>query len=92
MSILPNLLKIVETDYNAMKNMFYGKIPSFEEVYRAVLEFQEEIHVIGKSLGQVERPMIEQHILTANQCKQLKNTGGAAVAKSKDLALLEIDR
>ncbi len=37
-------LKEIESDYNQMKEMFYGSVPSFEEVLTTIANLEKEIH------------------------------------------------
>lgn len=36
------------TDYDLMKNMLYGEIPSFEKIMKAVGELEKEINILGQ--------------------------------------------
>lgn len=36
------------TDYDLMKNMLYGEIPSFEKIMKAVGELEKEINKLGQ--------------------------------------------
>lgn len=37
-------LKEIESDYNQMKEMFYGSVPSFEEILTTIVSLEKEIH------------------------------------------------
>jgi hypothetical protein len=47
--LIPNdrLLKELSNDYQAMRNMIYGKIPEFEEIITYLQKLQDEIHSLG---------------------------------------------
>lgn len=44
--ILPgeSIHKALAEDYQAMRNMIYGNIPEFEEIFEFLEKLQEEIH------------------------------------------------
>lgn len=37
-------LNEIESDYNQMKEMFYGSVPSFEELLTTIANLEKEIH------------------------------------------------
>jgi hypothetical protein len=41
------LMKELSDDYQAMRNMIYGKIPEFEEITTYLEKLQNEIHALG---------------------------------------------
>jgi hypothetical protein len=41
------LMKELSDDYQAMRNMIYGKIPEFEEIITYLQKLQDEIHTLG---------------------------------------------
>lgn len=45
-SLIPDkhILEAVKKDYDAMKNMIYGKYPSFEEILECLKQLESEIH------------------------------------------------
>lgn len=45
-SLIPakHILEAVKKDYDAMKNMIYGKYPSFEEILECLKQLESEIH------------------------------------------------
>jgi predicted nucleotidyltransferase component of viral defense system len=49
-SLVPadHIMDAVQADYAAMKNMIYGKYPSFEDIIICLEQLQEEIHRIGR--------------------------------------------
>jgi hypothetical protein len=42
------VLNALQDDYQAMRNMIYGKIPNFEEILVFLDKLQEEIHGLGE--------------------------------------------
>jgi hypothetical protein len=40
-------MKELSDDYQAMRNMIYGKIPEFEEITTYLGKLQNEIHALG---------------------------------------------
>jgi hypothetical protein len=42
------VLNALQDDYQAMRNMIYGKIPEFEEILEFLEKLQEEIHGLGE--------------------------------------------
>lgn len=43
-----SVLNALQEDYQAMRNMIYGKIPEFEEILEFLEKLQEEIHGLGE--------------------------------------------
>ncbi|MDO5136657.1 MAG: hypothetical protein Q4D55_11435 [Eubacteriales bacterium] len=43
-----SVLNALQDDYQAMRNMIYGKIPEFEEILEFLEKLQEEIHGLGE--------------------------------------------
>lgn len=46
--LVPDDYRIAEinNDYEKMKNMFYGTIPSFKTVIKSISELEKEIHLL----------------------------------------------